>query len=48
MNLVWIAAVTILVLLEKTVPDGHWTSRLVGPGLMLRSSAWGGRVLLGG
>ena len=33
MNVLWIAAVTILVLLEKTVPGGRVTSRVSGAGL---------------
>ena len=34
MNVLWIAAVTILVLLEKTVPGGRVTSRVSGVGLL--------------
>ena len=33
MNVLWIAAVTILVLLEKTVPGGRVISRVSGAGL---------------
>ena len=35
MNVLWIAAVTILVLLEKTVPGGRVTSRVSGAGLFV-------------
>lgn len=37
MNLVWIAALTVFVLLEKVVPKGEWLGRVAGVGLML----WG-------
>ena len=37
MNLYWIAGLAAYVLLEKTVPKGHWLSGLVGVGLL----AWG-------
>jgi predicted metal-binding membrane protein len=30
MNLAWVGAITILVLLEKTMPLGDWMSRLIG------------------
>ena len=30
MNLAWIGAIAILVLLEKTMPWGDWMSRLTG------------------
>ena len=41
MNLVWIAALAVLVLVEKVVPQGAWISRISGFGLV----AWGGLVL---
>lgn len=37
MNLYWIAGLAVFVLLEKTVPLGHWLGRLAGAGLV----AWG-------
>ncbi|MEJ2087806.1 MAG: DUF2182 domain-containing protein [Gammaproteobacteria bacterium] len=37
MNLVWIAALTVFVLLEKVVPKGEWLGRAAGVGLVL----WG-------
>jgi predicted metal-binding membrane protein len=43
MNLYWIAGIAIFVLLEKTIPVGHWMSRVVGFVLIL----WGIIVLLG-
>ena len=41
MNLVWIAALAVLVLVEKVVPQGAWISRISGFGLI----AWGCLVL---
>jgi predicted metal-binding membrane protein len=41
MNLYWIAGLAAFVLLEKTVPAGHWAGRAVGLGLL----AWGLAVL---
>jgi predicted metal-binding membrane protein len=38
MNFLWIAAIAAYVLLEKTVPAGHWISRAAGVALV----AWGG------
>jgi predicted metal-binding membrane protein len=43
MNLVWIAGLAVLVLLEKLLPRGEWVARAAG-GLML---AAGGYLLLG-
>ncbi|MGI9482212.1 MAG: DUF2182 domain-containing protein [Hyphomicrobiales bacterium] len=43
MNLYWIAGLAIYVLLEKTIPVGHWLGYAVGAGLIL----WGGIVLAG-
>jgi predicted metal-binding membrane protein len=37
MNLYWIAGLTVFVLLEKTIPLGHWLSRAAGVALV----AWG-------
>jgi predicted metal-binding membrane protein len=37
MNLCWIAGLAAFVLLEKTVPLGHWLGRLAGAGLL----GWG-------
>ncbi len=42
MNLYWIAGLALFVLLEKTVPAGHWLSYGTGLALM----AWGGWVLI--
>ena len=43
MNLVWIAVLSALVLVEKLLPRGLLLGRLAGLGLV----AWGGRMLLG-
>ncbi|RWM75943.1 MAG: DUF2182 domain-containing protein [Mesorhizobium sp.] len=42
MNLVWIAALAILVLVEKAFPAGQWVGRAAGIALI----AWGGATLL--
>ncbi|CCV08159.1 conserved membrane hypothetical protein [Mesorhizobium metallidurans STM 2683] len=42
MNLVWVAALAILVLVEKAFPAGHWVGRAAGIALI----AWGGATLL--
>ncbi|WP_445504678.1 DUF2182 domain-containing protein [Microvirga sp. G4-2] len=42
MNLLWIAVLTLVVLIEKTAPGGHWIGRAAGAALM----AWGGATLL--
>jgi predicted metal-binding membrane protein len=42
MNLLWIVALTLFVLVEKTAPGGHWLSRTAGIALV----AWGGVTLL--
>lgn len=42
MNLYWIVGVAVLVLLEKTIPPGHWVSRAVGAALI----GWAAWVLL--
>ncbi len=41
MNLYWIVGIAVYVLLEKTIPMGHWLSRAVGIALL----AWGLTVL---
>ena len=41
MNLYWIAGLALLVLLEKTLPAGHWLGAALGVGL----TAWGIGVL---
>ena len=41
MNLYWIAGVAVLVLLEKTVPAGHWLGYATGVALL----AWGAGIL---
>lgn len=42
MNLLWMAALTLFLLIEKIVPGGDWFGRFVGLGLI----AWGGALLL--
>ncbi len=42
MNLAWVAAITLLVLLEKTIPRGDRMSRLSGAVL----AAWGAASLV--
>ena len=41
MNLYWIAGLAVLVLLEKTVPAGHWVGYVTGVVLL----AWGAGIL---
>jgi len=43
MNLYWIAGLAGFVLLEKTIPMGHWLARIVGIGLVV----WGVVLLAG-
>ena len=43
MNLYWIVGLALFVLLEKTIPAGHWLGALTGIGLSL----WGGWLLAG-
>jgi len=43
MNLLWVAAIAVLVLVEKVAPSGEWVAR--GAGLLL--AAWGIWILLG-
>ena len=43
MNLLWIAALAAIVLVEKLSPGGHWVSRLTG----LLLIAWGAAMVLG-
>jgi predicted metal-binding membrane protein len=42
MNLVWIAVLAVLVLVEKVFPAGQWVGRAVGVALI----AWGVATLL--
>jgi predicted metal-binding membrane protein len=42
MNLYWIVGLALFVLLEKTIPAGHWLGRLTGVALI----AWGAALLL--
>jgi predicted metal-binding membrane protein len=35
MNLLWVAVITVLVMLEKVVPKGEWLGRVVGIGLLV-------------
>jgi predicted metal-binding membrane protein len=41
MNLIWIAALSILVLVEKLTPTGPWIARGLGVALLI----WGGATL---
>jgi predicted metal-binding membrane protein len=43
MNLYWIVGVALFVLLEKTLPAGHWLGSITGIGLMI----WGGWLTAG-
>jgi predicted metal-binding membrane protein len=43
MNLYWIIGLAVFVLLEKTIPVGHWLGALTGLGLIV----WGGWLLAG-
>jgi predicted metal-binding membrane protein len=43
MNLYWIVGLAILVLLEKTIPTGHWLGAITGVGLIM----WGGGMVVG-
>ena len=43
MNLLWIAAITLVVLLEKALPRGEWFGRVIGLGCI----GWGIWILLG-
>jgi predicted metal-binding membrane protein len=43
MNLYWIVGLALFVLLEKTIPAGHWLGSLTGVGLMV----WGGWLMAG-
>ena len=43
MNLYWITGVALFVLLEKTIPLGHWLGRVAG--VML--AGWGVLLLVG-
>jgi predicted metal-binding membrane protein len=42
MNLVWIAALAVLVLIEKALPAGRWVGRSVGVALI----GWGVATLV--
>jgi predicted metal-binding membrane protein len=42
MNLYWIVGLAVFVLLEKTIPAGHWLGRVTGVALI----AWGGALML--
>ena len=41
MNLYWIAGLAAYVLIEKTIPFGHWVSRVAGAALVI----WGAALL---
>ena len=43
MNLYWIVGLALFVLLEKTIPAGHWLGLITGIGLMI----WGGWLVAG-
>ena len=42
MNLLWIGGLAAFVLLEKTIPMGHWLGRIAGVGV----TAWGVLMLV--
>jgi predicted metal-binding membrane protein len=42
MNLFWIAALAVFVLIEKVLPFGHWVGRVAGVGAI----AWGSAMLI--
>ena len=42
MNLYWVVGLALFVLLEKTIPAGHWLSRIAGVLLI----TWGGTLML--
>jgi predicted metal-binding membrane protein len=44
MNLLWIAGLAALILVEKTVPLGLWIGRIAGVG----AAVWGLLLLAGG
>jgi predicted metal-binding membrane protein len=43
MNLYWIVGLAIVVLLEKSIPPGHWLGAITGVGLIM----WGGWMVIG-
>ena len=43
MNLYWVVGLAVFVLLEKTIPFGHWLGRAAGIGLV----CWGLLILVG-
>ena len=43
MNLFWIAGLAAFILLEKTIPMGHWLARLAG----IAAATWGVVMLAG-
>tara|TARA_B100000315_G_scaffold176409_1_gene164919 strand:- start:186 stop:389 length:204 start_codon:yes stop_codon:yes gene_type:complete len=42
MNLIWIAALTVFVFIEKIAPKGDWISRIGGIGFVI----WGGFLFI--
>jgi predicted metal-binding membrane protein len=44
MNLAWIAALSVVVLLEKIIPRGFWVAKVAGLFMM----GWGGWMALSG
>jgi predicted metal-binding membrane protein len=40
MNVLWIAALAVLVLLEKVLPFGRWISRIAGCFFFIAGGAW--------
>jgi predicted metal-binding membrane protein len=45
MNLLWVAAITVFILVEKVAPGGEWVGRIAGAllvvaGLVMLSQAW--------
>jgi len=45
MNLVWVAALTLIVMLEKVAPGGAWLARVAGVLMLLAGLALGSGML---
>jgi predicted metal-binding membrane protein len=43
MNLYWVAGLAAFILLEKTIPMGHWLARIAGIAVVV----WGVTILAG-
>jgi predicted metal-binding membrane protein len=46
MNLLWVAGLTVFVLLEKTVPAGHWLARASGVAMLAVAALFASRGLV--